>query len=55
MSGATLADPSAAHRANPADLHTSAIVDAFERLRFISCEAKTGKARAVENALLVKR
>src|SRR5215831_4159976 len=34
--------PAAAHRANPADLHASAIRDAFERLRFISCEAKTG-------------
>ena len=34
--------PAAAHRANPADLHASAIGDAFERLRFISCEAKTG-------------
>ena len=33
--------PAAAHRANPADLHASAIRDAYERLR-ISGEAKTG-------------
>src|SRR5215469_17864688 len=34
--------PAAAHRANPADLYASAIGGAFERLRFISCEPKTG-------------
>jgi hypothetical protein len=32
----------AAHRTNPADLYASAMGDAFERLRFISCETKTG-------------
>jgi hypothetical protein len=34
--------PAATLRANPADLHSSAVGDAFKRLRFISCETKTG-------------
>src|SRR5215469_13446214 len=48
--------PAAAHRANPADLHASAIGDTFERLRFITCEAKTcdregDRKRAARQAL----
>jgi hypothetical protein len=34
-------EPAATLRANPADLHLSAVGDAFKRSRFISCETKT--------------
>jgi hypothetical protein len=35
-------EPAATLRANPADLHSPAVGDAFKRSRFISCETKTG-------------
>jgi hypothetical protein len=34
--------PAATLRANPADLHSSAVGDAFKRFRLISGETKTG-------------